>query len=93
MCKYVCSCLSVHQVYVCILTCTFRASSEFCDVSSSICLRSSATVPGSAGAGEGCGESASPWEMASSGAGEALERLESNFSEEKVQVQEQQQQK
>lgn len=40
-------------------TCTFRTSSEFSEVSSSICLCSSATVPGSAGAGDGLAESVS----------------------------------
>lgn len=41
------------------VTCTLRTSSEFCKVSSSICVCSSATVPGSAGAGEGLAESVS----------------------------------
>lgn len=58
-----------------LLACTLRTSSEFWDVSSSIRLRSSVTVSGSAGrAGS-----------ASSSASEALERLERSFSEREVQ--------
>lgn len=67
------------------LTCTLSASSEFCEVSSSICLCNSATIPGSAGPGEDLVESASSWEVASFWAGEALDRLESSFSAEEVQ--------
>lgn len=69
------------------LTCTLRASSEFCEVSSSICSRSSATVLRSAGAGEWWAESGSPWQVASSWAGAPLECLESSFSRGKVQKQ------
>lgn len=61
-------------------TCTLRTSSEFCAVSSSICLRSSATASGSAGTRGGWAESVSASQVASSREGEALERFESSFS-------------
>lgn len=83
---FLCLCVS-RSVWICAvpgLTCTLRTSSEFCEVSSSICLCNSATVPGSPGAGEGLAESVSAWEVASSWAGEALERFESSFSRGKV---------
>lgn len=86
--NHYCSLVKCESVnFKCSLTCTLRASSEFCEVSSSICLRSSATVLRSAGAGEWWAESGSPWQVASSWAGVPLERLESSFSRGKVQKQ------